>query len=225
MLPPLPQHARGATVLGVLLNHRSAWDALAPAMAAEPYKAPPKSPVLYLKPANTWSDAGQPIVLPPGIAAVQAGATLGIVIGRTCSGVRVAEAMAFVAGYTVVNDISVPHSSFYRPPLKHNCRDSFCPIGPLVVAAARIAAPDALHVRTHVNGRLLQETSTAELMRPIAQLIAEICDFMTLQPGDVLLAGVAHGAPLLHAGDRVRIEIDGLGALENPVLAQEETPA
>jgi 5-oxopent-3-ene-1,2,5-tricarboxylate decarboxylase/2-hydroxyhepta-2,4-diene-1,7-dioate isomerase len=220
MMPTLPLRSATATVLGVLLNHRSAWDALAPVMDAAPYKAPPKSPVLYLKPANTWIGHGDAIVLEPGVTEVQAGAALGIVIGRVTTAVSAADALACVAGYTIVNDVTVPHASVYRPPLKFNCRDTFCPMGPGVVEAARIASPDALNMRTYINGSLRQQSSTADLVRPVAQLIADISDFMTLQPGDVLLAGVAHGAPLLHAGDVVRIEIDGLGALQNPVVQE-----
>ena len=225
MIPTLPHASTRETppsVVGVLLNHRSAWDALAPQMNSDPYKAPPKAPVLYLKPANTWIGDGDAIVLPAGVTEVQVGASLGVVIGRATTGVSAADAMSCVAGYTLVNDITVAHASVYRPPLKYNCRDTFCAIGPQVVPALNVTTPEALRLRTWVNGTLRHEASTADLVRSLAVLIADIGDFMSLFPGDILLAGVAHGAPLVRAGDSIIIEADGLGRLHNTVHAEAE---
>jgi 5-oxopent-3-ene-1,2,5-tricarboxylate decarboxylase/2-hydroxyhepta-2,4-diene-1,7-dioate isomerase len=205
------------TVYGCLLNYRSALAALGDAVNAAPYQAPPKAPVLYIKPGNTLNDPGAAIVLPRGIEAVEIGPALGLVIGRTACRVTEAEALGHLAGYAVINDVTLPHASVYRPAIAQRCRDGFCPIGK-VVARSAVADPGALLVRALVNGQVGLEASTAELIRPAARLLAEVTAFMTLEPGDVLHVGVPHGAPLARAGDRVAIEIAGVGRLENHIV-------
>jgi len=208
-------------VVGTLLNYRGALAALGDEVRAKPYLAPPVAPILYLKPANTWLADGTPIPLPAGVAELEAGAALGIVIGRTAARVRVADALSHVLGYTIVNDVCEPHASVYRPAIRQRCRDGFCPIGPWIVARDEVGAPDALALRVFVNGECRANNTTANLIRPVARLIADVTAFMTLAEGDVLLAGVPEGMPRIRAGDRVRIEIDRIGALENPVAAGE----
>ena len=214
---------RRGTVYGTLLNHADALAALGEAVHEPPYKAPPKAPVLYIKPRNTWADAGDAIVVPAGVNELEIGATLGLVIGRTACRVREAEALSFVAGCVIVADVSVPHASYYRPSLRFKARDGFCPIGP-VVPLERVGALDALQVQVEVDGVLVHRSSTAGLIRTAARLLAEVSEFMTLSPGDVLMLGVAAGAPRARAGQRVSILIDGLGRLDNPLVA-EEVPA
>lgn len=207
---------RYGTVYGCLLNYGSALAALGDQVDAAPYLAPPRAPVLYIKPANTLNAPGAPIVLPPGIDAVEIGPALGLVIGRTACRVAEADALAHLAGYALVNDVTLPHASVYRPAIAQRCRDGFCPIGPVIAKAG--IDPDGLTVRALVNGVVGIEATTAGLIRPAARLLAEVTAFMTLEPGDVLHVGVPHGAPLAHAGDRVAIEIPGLGRLENHVV-------
>lgn len=206
------------TVYGCLLNYRSALAALGNAVAAAPYLAPPKAPVLYIKPDNTLNHPGAAVVLPRGIEAVEIGPALGLVIGRTACRVAEADALGHLAGYAVINDVTVPHASVYRPAIAQRCRDGFCPIGPVVPAAAD---PGALTLRALVNDRIGLEASTSELIRPAARLLAEVTAFMTLEAGDVLHVGVPHGAPLARAGDRVAIEITGVGRLENHIVGGE----
>jgi 5-oxopent-3-ene-1,2,5-tricarboxylate decarboxylase/2-hydroxyhepta-2,4-diene-1,7-dioate isomerase len=209
-----------ATVYGVLLNYKGALAALGDTVNEPPYKAPPKAPVLYIKPANTWIGDGAPIPVPGDVEALQMGAALGVVIGRTACRVPAESALDYVAGYTVVNDVSVPHGSFYRPSIRFKCRDGFCPIDTAVVDRARVSNPDALRVRVFVDGALRQENTTANLIRPTARLIADVTEFMTLAEGDMLLTGVPENAPLARAGQRVAIEIEGVGRLENPLVAE-----
>jgi 5-oxopent-3-ene-1,2,5-tricarboxylate decarboxylase/2-hydroxyhepta-2,4-diene-1,7-dioate isomerase len=204
------------TVVGAFLNFRGAWAAMEPAMHREPHNKPPVHPVLYLKPANTWRAPGQPIVLPPDVDEIEVGATLGVVIGRTAARVREADALSHVAGYVVVNDVTVPHSSALRPPIRQKCRDSFCPIGP-VISAASVGDPHALAIRAYVNGELRLENTTAHLVRRVPRLIAEVTEFMSLATGDVLLVGLPENLPRARAGDRVCVEIERVGRLENPV--------
>lgn len=206
------------TVYGCLLNYRSALAALGDAVNAAPYQAPPRAPVLYIKPANTLNGPGAPIVLPRGVEAVEIGPALGLVIGRTACRVTEADALGHLAGYAVINDVTLPHASVYRPAIAQRCRDGFCPIGPVLPATLD---PAALTVRALVNGTVGLEASTTELIRPAARLLAEVSAFMTLEPGDVLHVGVPHGAPLARAGDRVAVEIVGLGRLENHVVGGE----
>jgi len=207
-------------VYGALLNHRAALQALGDAVHAKPYLAPPRSPVLYIKPRNTLAASGDSIAVPADCAEVEIGAALGIVIGRSACRVAVADAPAHVAGYVIVNDISVPHASFYRPSIRCKARDGFCPIGPRVVARSEVADPDALAVRVFVDGEPRHATSTAGMTRPVAKLVADVSEFMTLDPGDVLLLGVAAGAPRARAGQSVAIEIEGLGRLENRLVQE-----
>ena len=216
MLSPL----RRGTVYGTLLNHADALAALGAAVHAPPYKAPPEAPVLYIKPRNTWAGDGDAIVVPAGAAELEIGATLGLVIGRTACRVRDEEALSFVAGCVIVNDVSVPHTSYYRPALRFKARDGFCLIGPFV-ALQLLGSLDALQVRVEVDGVLVHRSSTAGLIRPAARLLAEVSEFMTLSPGDVLMLGVAAGAPRARAGQRVSILIDGLGRLDNRLVAEE----
>ena len=211
--------SRRGTVYGTLLNHRDALAALGNAVNEPPYKAAPKEPILYIKPRNTWIDAGQPIVVPAGVDAVEIGATLGLVIGRPACRVSEADALSFVAGYVIVNDVSVPHESYYRPSLRFKARDTFCPIGPFV-ARVRVGSPDALGIVVAIDGETVHRANTAGLIRSTARLIAEVSEFMTLATGDVLSVGVAAGAPRARAGQRVSIAIDGLGRLDNPLISE-----
>jgi len=211
------------TVYGTLLNFRGAVDDLAEAMNAPPYKEPPKAPILYLKPPNTWIGHGKPIPLPDEVDAIEIGAALGVVIGRTASRVKAAEAFDYVRGYTILNDVSLPHASLFRPPIRQRCRDGFCPIGPWVIERGAVARPERLVLRVFVDGALRAENSTAHLVRSIPQLIADVTDFMTLSRGDVLHVGTPEQAPLARAGERVRVEINGVGWLENPVVREAET--
>ncbi len=212
------------TVYGVLHNDPKALAALGEQAHQPPYKTPPKAPVLYVKPRNTLVGHGSPILVPADAPALLMGAALGAMIGRTACRVREEDALDVVAGYTVVNDVTVPHDNFYRPSIRHRIRDSFCPVGPWIRPAAQSPHPDNLKVRTWIDGALMLDSSTHGFVRPLVRLIAEISDFMTLQPGDLLLTGVPFGgfdAPLARAGQRVAIEIEGIGRLENPLVAEQ----
>lgn len=210
------------TIYGVLLNYKGAFATLGDAMFEPPYKGEPKAPVLYIKPANTVVGYGMPIPLPADVPELEIGAALGVVIGRTAVRVNEADALEHIAGYTVVNDVSIPHDSVYRPAVSQKCRDGFCPVGPWIIERDAVANADSLDVRVFINGELRQRNTTANLIRNAARLIAEITDFMTLNSGDVLLVGVPEDAPLAQAGDRVRVEINGVGSLENTIVHEHE---
>jgi 5-oxopent-3-ene-1,2,5-tricarboxylate decarboxylase / 2-hydroxyhepta-2,4-diene-1,7-dioate isomerase len=209
------------TIFGTLLNYKGALKSLGEAVNEKPYLAPPIAPVLYIKPANTFTNYGGIIPMPEGISELEVGAALGIVIGKQATRISEEEALDYVAGYTVVNDVSVPHKSVFRPAVKHKSRDGFCPIGPWIIDRDAVANPNDLAVRVYINGELRQENTTFNLIRPIARLFAEITDYMTLSEGDVLLVGVPENPPVVKVGDDIRIEIENIGSLENKVAHEQ----
>ena len=198
-------------VLAPLMNDPAALRALGAAADAPPYKGAPKAPVLYIKPRNTLAEADAPMPLPPGMAALQIGASLALVIGRTACRVTAEHALQHVAGLALVADISLPHDSFYRPSVHFKALDGSCRVAQPVVYAGQDLAALSLQVR--VDGVTRQAATTAGLVRPAAALIADISAFMTLNPGDLLLLGVPHGAPLAGAGQRVVVTAPGVGTL------------
>lgn len=214
--PVAPYRLSGA-IYGALLNHRNSLTELGEAVGAPPYLAAPRGVVLYIKPRNTLLAAGEPALVDGATPELEAGAALGIVIGRTACAVAEDGAIEHIAGYLVVIDFSVPHTSHFRPQTRLKARDASCALGPCVVARREVAAADALGVRVFVDGRLAHAWSTADHLRGVARLVADVSDFMTLAPGDVLLAGLAPGAPRVGAGARVAVEIDGLGRIETRV--------
>lgn len=222
--PPLrfdvPPYRLSGTVVGALLNDPAQLAALGAAVHAPPHKAPPRAPVLEVKPRHTLAGDGAAVEVPAGEAALEVGASLGVVIGATACRVGAAQALAHVAGYLVALDFSLPLSAHYRPAVRLKARDGFCPLGPSVVPAAAVADPDALAVEVSVDGAVVHRHSTAQRVRGVAALIADVSEFMTLHPGDVLLLGRAHGAPLARAGQSVAARIEGVGTLQARLVAE-----
>ena len=207
-------------VYSALLNHPQHLSVLGEALHQAPYKAPPKAPVLALRPRNTLACDGAAVVLPQGCPVLQVSASLGIVIKRPACRVQVADAMAVVAGYTLCSDFSLPLTSHYRPAVKLMARDGFCVLGPQVMPTPQIADPDDLALELHFDGQPVWQGSTAGRTRGVARLIADVTEFMTLLPGDVMLLGSAPGAPPVRAGQRVTLHSPGLGELSNPLLQE-----
>jgi len=214
---------RIGNVIGTLWNHKSAWSAWTAAMTKAPYNEPPRAPVLYLKTANTWRANGQPVALPASVAAIEVGATLGLVIGRTASRVAEAYALDALCGYVLVNDLCEPHQNVFRPALRQRCRDGFCPISAQFIARGQVVDFAALVVRLAINGVQVMENCMSDLVRSPARLIADISEFMTLSPGDVLLAGVPNAPPLARAGDTLRTILEDYAVLDTPIVT--EVPA
>jgi 5-oxopent-3-ene-1,2,5-tricarboxylate decarboxylase / 2-hydroxyhepta-2,4-diene-1,7-dioate isomerase len=215
----VPPYGLSGRLYGTLLNHRSALAAMGD-LAQAPYQAPPQAPVLYIKPRNTLRANGEPVIVPAETAELEIGACLGIVLGRPACNVSPARALDCVAGYLIVNDVSVPHLPYFRPSIRAKARDGFCPLGPLVVPRSQVPDPDDLTIRVRVDETQRAQASTRDLVRNVAQLLADVSEFMTLSPGDVLATGAAAPAGRVRAGQRVTIEIDALGRLENPFVAE-----
>lgn len=215
----------GGVVVGALLNDPAQLAALGEAVNQPPHKAPPRAPVLEVKPRHTLAGDGAAVVLPAGEAVLEVGASLGIVIGRTACRVTADAALGHVAGYLIAADHSLPLAAHYRPAVRLKARDGFCPIGPRVVPAVEVSNPDALAVTVAVDGEVVHRHTTADRVRGVAALIADVSTFMSLNPGDVLLLGRSQGAPLVRAGQSVAITIEGLGTLHSRVVAEAATAA
>lgn len=197
-------------VYGVLMNDPQRLARLGDAASLPPYKAPPKAPVMYLKPRNTLAAAGSAVA---GADEFELGAALGLVVGRTAGAVSAGAALQHVAGCLLVADLCLPHDSFYRPSVRQRARDGSCLLGPRVAAVN----PDAVTLRVMVDGEVVQRIDTGSFIRRAAVLLADVTEFMTLRPGDLLLTGLADGAPRLRRGQSFAIEADGLGVLEGSV--------
>ena len=198
------------TVYGTLMNFRGEWDALGDKMHAPPYKAPPQAPVLYIKPANTFSANGATIALPAHVTEVEVGATVGMVM----------QSATEVAGYVLMNDLSIPHESFFRPPVKFKCLDGFLGVGDRVRARNEAGDPAIFVLQVRINDVLKQTVRFADLVRPAQQLLADVSEFMTLAAGDVLMLGCDAGRPRARAGDRIEISMPALGRLTNVLVAE-----
>jgi 5-oxopent-3-ene-1,2,5-tricarboxylate decarboxylase/2-hydroxyhepta-2,4-diene-1,7-dioate isomerase len=212
--------AAAGTLFGIALNYQGLLRSRLEEFQQPPYQKPPVKPVLFIKTSNTRNGHDQPVVFPAGVERLQPGPALGVVIGKDASRVSEAEAMNHVAGYLIVNEFSLPEESYYRPAVKAKCRDGFCSIGPELVPVEQVSNPNALGIRLLVNGELRQQNNTANWVRNIPQLIAELSEFMTLHKGDVLITGTPEGRVDVQPGDIVAVEIDGLGRLVNTVVAE-----
>lgn len=216
LTPSLYPLTARSTVYGVILNDSASLQALdtpAGALAAAPYKGAPRAPVLYIKPANTHVGSGCTVILPPGAQRVEVAATVGLVLGRDAAQLAPADALNAVSHLVLVADLSLPHASYYRPAIREKCFDGALPLAqpqPL----QEVGDVSTLVLRTEIDGVLVAERRLDDLIRPPAQLLADVTEFMTLRAGDVLLLGVRYQAPQAAVGSRVRVEAVGLGTLE-----------
>lgn len=146
---------------------------------------------------------------------------LAVVIGRPAKHVAKADALAHVAGYCVCNDYAVRDylENWYRPNLRVKNRDGGTVLGPWFVSADEVPDPQALSLRTLVNGQVTQQGHTSNMVNTVAELIEYLSSFMTLQPGDVILTGTPEGVVNVNPGDEVVCEIDGIGRLVNTLVA------
>ncbi len=207
------------TLFGVALNYQGLLKQHLAEFEQPPYQKPPVKPVLFIKTPNTRNQHGAEVVHPGPGERLQPGPALAVVMGKNASRVSPAEALDYVAGYTLVNEFSLPEDSYYRPAVKAKCRDGFCAIGPELIPTAQIANPHGLAIKLYVNGEVRQHNTTANFVRNIPLLIAEISEFMTLHAGDVLITGTPEGRVDVQPGDTVEVEISGLGRLVNHIVA------
>lgn len=198
-------------VYGALLNQPSALEQIGTAAHEPPHKAPPKGPVLYIKPRNTLVPDGQAVAIPEGEEAMRVGATIGLVIGRAACQVNVSQAMNYVSGLLLVADLTVPHDTFYRPSVRFVARDRSCLLGGKITTDLD---PDALTIDVKIEGKFAQQVSMQGLVRPAARLLADVTEFMTLSAGDVLLMGARIDGPLVRRGQTFSLAAEGMQTLE-----------
>lgn len=196
--------------------------------AAEGGSEPPKAPLLFGKFANTIVGTGHPIVLPKATQKLDYEAELAFVIGRPAKLVALEQAMDYVAGYMNLHDVSARDlqsetGQFFRG----KSGDTFAPCGPYLVTKDEVSDPHVLDIRSYVNGEVRQSSNTRQLIFNVPFLVHHISKTITLEPGDVISTGTPSGVgthrhpPVyLKAGDVVRIEVQGLGVLENTVVAE-----
>jgi 2-keto-4-pentenoate hydratase/2-oxohepta-3-ene-1,7-dioic acid hydratase in catechol pathway len=209
-------------ILAIGLNYRR--------HAEEGGKPLPERPMLFIKPTSVLQNPGDPIELPRKQASeeVDYECELAVVIGRACKNATRATALDYVLGYTAANDVSARDWQL-RLNGGQFCQgksfDTFCPLGPVLVTRDELPNPNALAIRTILNGQTMQDCTTGDMVFDVPALIEFLSASKTLLPGTVILTGTPHGVgyarkpPVyLKAGDTVTIEIEGIGALTNPVV-------
>lgn len=185
----------------------------------------PERPLLFAKWPNSVIGNGDAIVVPQGVEQVDYEAELAAVIGSRVKGVSVENALEAVAGYACLNDVSARSLQFADGQwTRGKSLDTFCPIGP-IVPREEVGDAQSLRIACRLNGETVQDATTADMIFPVAQLVAFISEWITLEPGDVIATGtppgVAMGRPdgrYLQAGDTVEVEIERVGVLTNPVV-------
>ncbi len=195
--------------------------------AAESGMALPKYPVLFPKYRNSLVGPQDAIVLPHFSTQIDYEAELAVVIGQICKDVTEQDALKYVAGYTIMNDVSARDWQFHTNQwMPGKAIDTFGPMGPGIVPASEIPNPQTLKLFARVNGRVLQDSTTEQMIFSVAQSIAYISTVMTLVPGDIISTGTPAGVGFVHkppiflrAGDVVEIEIERIGKIVNPVVA------
>ena len=189
---------------------------------------PPAEPLLFGKFENTLIGPGEAIVLPPEATHVDSEAELAVEIGRT--GRRIAEddALDFVAGYRCANDVSARNLQFAdKQWLRGKSFDTFCPLGDRLVPVSELGDGSGLRIVQRLNGELLQDGNTSDLVFGVRRLVSFASSVFTLEPGDLILTGTPSGVgqartpPVsMRDGDIVAVEIEGIGVLRNPVVAE-----
>ena len=210
---------RPGKIICVGLNYRD--------HAEEQGTALPEAPLLFAKWQNTLIGPGEAIVIPPVVTKCDYEAELGVVIGERVRDVSAENALEAVAGYVCVNDVSARDLQFADGQwTRGKSPDTFCPVGPALVSRDDLPDPQALPIRAILNGETVQESTTANMIFGVAEVIAYVTRTITLEPGDLIATGTPAGVgafrdpPLfMKPGDEITIEIEGIGSLTNPVVA------
>lgn len=213
-----------ADILCIGLNYRG--------HAAEQKSTPPKNPMLFIKSGNSLADPSEPVPLPGNSDQVDYEAELAVIIGRPARRVSRQRALEYVFGYTIANDISARDwqkdkdlngGQFARG----KSFDKFCPLGPALVTADEVPDPNELRIRLKLNGQLMQDSSTADMIFAVPAIIESLSSTMTLRPGSIILTGTPAGVGMarvppifLKPGDVTEVEIERLGTLRTSFVAE-----
>jgi len=214
-----PPIMRPLKLIGIGLNYKD---------HAEEVKLPlPKQPLIFGMYSNAIIAHEHPIVIPPMTKQIDYEAELGVVIGRRARHVAVRNALQFVAGYTIINDVSARDLQFADGQwLRAKSFDTFAPMGPFLVSREELNDADNLAIQARLNGRTLQKSNTNNMVFKVPDLVSYLSDVMTLEVGDVIATGTPAGVGFarnpqvfMNPGDTIEIEIEGIGVLRNPVVA------
>jgi 2-keto-4-pentenoate hydratase/2-oxohepta-3-ene-1,7-dioic acid hydratase in catechol pathway len=221
LLPPVPRSAKIICVGRNYADH-----------AAEDGESVPASPLIFAKLPNSLAGPGDRIVIPQISDRVDFEAELGVVIGVRARRVPVTAARAHILGYTCVNDVSARDLQMSDQQwTRGKSLDTFCPVGPWIVTTDEIPDPQALNLRCLLNGEVMQHASTAEMVFDVDSLVSFISQGITLEPGDLIATGTPAGSAsgsrrgTWSPGDIVRVEIERIGYLENPVAGDPRAAA
>lgn len=209
----LPPVTSGSTVVALGLNYAD--------HSRELGFTPPERPLIFLKGGNAFVGHDAGTLRPVDANQMHPECELVAVIGRRARRVSASDALDHVAGYTVACDYAIREylENYERPNLPVKNRDRTTPIGPWIVDAADVPDPRALALSTTVNGETVQDGSTADMVFPVADLIAYLSSFMTLSPGDMILTGTPHGVRFVGPGDEVACTVEGVATLRNRLVA------
>jgi 2-keto-4-pentenoate hydratase/2-oxohepta-3-ene-1,7-dioic acid hydratase in catechol pathway len=209
---------RPQKIIGVGLNYRD---------HAEEQNVPlPERPILFSKWPNTLIGPGDAIVMPTISEEIDYEAELGVVIGTRVKGASPDNALEAVAGYLCLNDVSARDLQMGdKQWTRGKSPDTFCPVGPTLVPASDVPDPQALGIQAILNGKVLQDSNTSNMVFGVADLVSFISQVITLEPGDLIATGTPAGVGVfrdppifLKPGDEITIALEGLGELTNPVV-------
>jgi len=216
-----PPVMRPLKLIGIGLNYKD---------HAEEVKLPaPKYPLIFGMYSNAITGQGQPIVIPAMSKQVDYEAELGVVIGRKARHVTEADALQYVAGYTIVNDVSARDLQFSDGQwLRAKSFDTFAPTGPHLVTREELGSADGLAIELRLNGKTMQKSNTRNMIFKVPELVSYLSRIMTLEVGDLIATGTPAGVGFvrnpqvfMNPGDRVEVEIEQIGVLSNPVVGSD----
>jgi 2-keto-4-pentenoate hydratase/2-oxohepta-3-ene-1,7-dioic acid hydratase in catechol pathway len=198
--------------------------------AAESSSRVPANPMLFIKAGNTLNDPGAPIRIPKRSSMIDYEGELAVMIGRDAKEVSKADALDYVLGYTIANDVTARDwqrdkdlggGQFARG----KSFDGFCPLGPVLVTRDEIPNPNSLRIKTTLNGQVMQDDTTASMLFDVPTLVESLSSTMKLRAGAIICTGTPSGVGFartppvwMKTGDRISIEIEGIGTLENPIV-------
>ena len=217
--------SRPGKIVGIGLNYAD--------HAAETGLPEPAEPIVFMKATSSFSGPFDPVCIPRNSRATDWEVELGVVIGSRARHIRPQDAPGHMAGYCIVNDISERTDQTRRGGqwTKGKSHDTFCPTGPWLVPAGQIADPQQLRIWLELNGRMRQDSSTANMIFPVARLVSYLSEFMTLEPGDLIATGTPAGVGMgcrppeyLVPGMQLRLGIDGLGEQLLTTVAEHGQP-
>ncbi len=210
-LPP----CKPTKIIALALNYRDHAEEMNLSVGEEP--------IIFLKPTSSLIGHLDDIIYPKGAKFVHYEGELAVVIGSKCRKVSERNALDYVLGYTIANDVTARDfvTNVFRPPVKAKGFDTFCPVGPYIVTKEELEEELNLNIITKVNGEIKQRSNTSLMIHPVPKVISYLSEFMTLYPGDLILMGTPKGISPIKPGDVIEITIEKIGSLINRVVEED----